>query len=403
MEVDKARKYVFNRLEFAGSLGDLGTLLPLAIGMIVINGLDPTGLFFVVGLFYILSGWYYGITVPVQPMKVIGAYAIAMGLSAEVVTASGLLMGIFMLLIGTTGVVHVIGKYTPKSVVRGVQLGVGTLLMIQGIKFMLGTSQYQTLRGAAEPYLTVQSLGPIPIGIVLGVGGAIVTFALLENRKLPAALVVILGGLMVGGLLGTHEGLSSVQPGIYLPSLLPFGVPTVKDFTTTLFVLVLPQTPMTVGNAVIANADLSKEYFGGRAEKATYRALSNSKGLALIASFLFGGMPVCHGAGGLAAHYRFGARTAGSNIMIGAVFLALALLLGQHALPVIYLLPLSILGILLVFAGSQLAIVVGDMKERTDLFVVVVMLGITLATNLAVAFIVGIILAYILKLGKLSV
>lgn len=402
-EFDKARKYVFNRLEFAGSLGDLGTLLPLAIGMIVINGLDPTGLFFVVGLFYILSGWYYGITVPVQPMKVIGAYAIAMGLSAEVITASGLLMGIFMLLIGITGAVHVIGKYTPKSVVRGVQLGVGTLLMIQGIKFMLGNSQYQTLRGAAEPYLAVQSLGPIPIGIVLGVGGAIVTFALLENRKLPAALLVILGGLLVGGLLGTHEGLSSVQPGIYLPNLLPFGVPTFQDFTTALLVLVLPQIPMTVGNAVIANTDLSKEYFGDRAEKTTYRAISNSKGLALIASFLFGGMPVCHGAGGLAAHYRFGARTAGSNVMIGAIFLALALLLGQHALPVIYLLPLSVLGILLVFAGSQLAIMVGDMKERTDLFVVVVMLGITLATNLAAAFIVGIILAYILKLGKLNI
>ncbi len=148
---------------------------------------------------------------------------------------------------------------------------------------------------------------------------------------------------------------------------------------------------------------MSKEYFGDKAEKTTYRALSNSKGLALIGSFLFGGMPVCHGAGGLAAHYRFGARTAGSNVMIGAIFLALALLLGQHALPVIYLLPLSILRILLVFAGSQLALMVGDVRERTDLFVVIIMLGITLATNLAVAFIVGIALAYIFKIGRLSV
>ena len=102
------KKYLFNRMELAGSLGDLGTLLPIAIGMIVINGLNPTGLLFVVGAYYILSGVYYGVTVPVQPMKVIGAYSIAMALTPGVITASGLLMGIFMLLIGITGAIHVI-------------------------------------------------------------------------------------------------------------------------------------------------------------------------------------------------------------------------------------------------------------------------------------------------------
>ena len=121
-------------MELAGSLGDLGTLLPLAIGMIVINGLNPTGLLFIVGTYYILSGLYFGVTVPVQPMKVIGAYSIAMALTPGVITASGLLMGMFMLVIGITGAIHVIGKYTPKSVVRGVQLAVGTLLMVQRVQ-----------------------------------------------------------------------------------------------------------------------------------------------------------------------------------------------------------------------------------------------------------------------------
>ncbi len=397
------KKYVFNRLELAGSLGDLGTLLPLAIGMIVINGLDPTGLFFVVGAFYILSGMYYGVTVPVQPMKVIGAYSIAMALSPGVITASGLLMGIFMLIIGITGAIHVIGKYTPKPVVRGVQLGVGTLLMVQGIKFMLGISNYQVVRNMAEPYLTIQSIGPIHIGIILGVIGAIMTFLLLENRKVPAALVVVTGGILVGVFLGTHEGLSNIKIGFHLPHILPFGMPTAKDLTTALIIITIPQIPMTIGNAVIANADLTREYFGEKAKMTSYRALSNSMGIALLASFLFGGMPVCHGAGGLAAHYRFGARTAGSNVMIGVIFLILAVLFGRYALSIIYLLPLSVLGILLVFAGSQLALMIRDMKERTDLFVAVTMLGITIATNLAVAFIVGIIIAYAFKTGKLKI
>lgn len=397
------KKYVFNRLELAGSLGDLGTLLPLAIGMIVINGLDPTGLFFVVGVFYILSGVYYGVTVPVQPMKVIGAYSIAMALSPGVITASGLLMGIFMLIMGITGAVHAVGKYTPKSVVRGVQLGVGTLLMVQGVKFMLGISHYQIVRNVAEPYLTIQSIGPIPIGIILGVIGAIITFLLLENRRMPAALVVVTGGILAGVFLGTHEGLNNIKIGFHLPHMLPFGMPTAKDMTIALITLTLPQIPMTIGNAVIANADLTREYFGEKAKMTSYRALSNSMGLALLASFLFGGMPVCHGAGGLAAHYRFGARTAGSNVMIGAIFLVLAILFGRYTLSIIYLLPLSVLGILLIFAGSQLALMIRDMKERTDLFVVVTMLGITIATNLAAAFIVGIIIAYAFKTGKLKV
>lgn len=397
------KKYVFNRLELAGSLGDLGTLLPLAIGMIVINGLDPTGLFFVVGVFYILSGVYYGVTVPVQPMKVIGAYSIAMALSPSVITASGLLMGIFMLIIGITGAVHVIGKYTPKPVVRGVQLGVGTLLMVHGVKFMLGISNYQAVRNVAEPYLTIQSIGPIHIGIVLGVIGAIITFLLLENKRVPAALVVVTGGILVGVFLGTHEGLNNIKIGFHLPHILPFGMPTAKDLTAALIILTIPQIPMTIGNAVIANADLTREYFGERSKMASHRALSNSMGLALLASFLFGGMPVCHGAGGLAAHYRFGARSAGSNVMIGVIFLILAVLFGEYALSIVYLLPLSVLGILLIFAGSQLALMIRDMKERADLFVVVTMLGITIATNLAAAFIVGIIIAYAFKTGKLKV
>ena len=114
-------------------------------------------------------------------------------------------------------------------------------------------------------------------------------------------------------------------------------------------------------------------------------------------------MPMCHGAGGLAAHYRFGARTAGSNLMIGTIFILLAILFGSHALSIIYLIPLSVLGILLLFAGSQLALTILDMKERKDLFVALIILGITLASNLAVGFIAGIAIAYALKSEKLTV
>ncbi len=397
------RHYRFNRLEFAGSLGDLGTLLPLAIGMIIINGLSPSGLFLSVGVFFIFSGCYFGVTSPVQPMKVIGAYAIATGITASQIAASGALIALFLLVLGGTGAIRVLGRWIPKSVVRGVQISTGTLLMAQGIRFMAGSSKFQVLQKAAEPYLTIQNLGPIPIGLVIGVIGGALTLLLLENRRFPAGIVVVLSGLVLGLILGTYEGLKDLRIGLYLPTILPFGIPSTADFTFALLVLVLPQIPMTVGNAVIANADLSLQYFQEGSKKVTCEALCITMSLANFLSFLVGGMPLCHGAGGLAAHYRFGARTAGSNLMIGVIFLSLAIFLGDHALALLYLLPMSVLGILLIFAGSQLALTIIDMKERKDLFVALVMLGITLASNLAVGFAVGIAIAYALKWEKLKV
>ena len=396
-------RYRFDRMEIAGSLGDLGTLLPIAIGMILINGLSPTGMFFSIGLFYILSGIYFGITTPVQPMKVIGAYAIATAMTSSQVLASGALIGLFLLIIGGTNAITLIGKYTPKPVVRGVQISTGTLLMAQGVKFMIGSSKFQVVRQMAEPYLTMQHIGPIPVGIVIGIVGGVLTLLLLENRKFPAGLVVILGGIFLGLILGTHEGFDKLKIGIYFPKWLPFGFPTGIDFTFAFFALALPQLPMTLGNAVIADSDLSYEYFGNDSKKVTYRALTISMALANLLSFVVGGMPLCHGAGGLAAHYRFGARTAGSNLIIGIIFLALAFLLGIHALAVVYLLPMAILGVLLIFAGGQLALTIIDLETRKDLFVALLMLGITLASNLAVGFLVGIIVAYVLKSEKLNI
>jgi len=397
------KKYKFNRMELSGSLGDLGTLLPIAIGMILINGLNPMGMFLTIGLFYIISGIYFGVTVPVQPMKVIGAYAIATGISASQISASGFLIGCFLLIIGGTNAITVIGKYIPKSVVRGVQLSTGVLLMAEGVRFMIGTSKYQILKQAIEPYLTVQNLGPIPIGIVIGVMGGIMTLLFLENKKFPAGLIIIISGLILGAVLGTHEGLDKLRLGINIPKILPFAFPTMADFTFALLALALPQIPMTLGNAVIAYADLSQDYFDEKSNKVTYKAVCISMALANFASFFMGGMPLCHGAGGLAAHYRFGARTAGSNIIIGSIFIILAIFFGFHMLSILYIVPMSVLGVLLLFAGAQLSLTVIDMKARKDLFVSLMILGLTLASNLAVGFMVGIAIAYTLKSERLTV
>jgi len=395
--------FKFDRMELAGSLGDLGTLLPIAIAMVLFNGLNPLGLFLSIGGYYIISGIYFGITVPVQPMKVIGAYAIATAMSANQILASSLLMGIFLLIIGVTGAIDIIRKVTPKPVIRGVQLSTGALLISGGIKFMIGTSKFQVLQNAVEPHLAFQFVGPIPVSLVIGGVSGIIALLLLDNRKFPAGLIIVLGGIITGMTLGAKIHLGGGGIALNFPAILPFGFPGKADFSFALFALVLPQLPMTLGNAVLAYTDLSKEYFGDRSAKLTNRKACVSMALANFFSFCLGGMPLCHGAGGLAAHYRFGARTAGSNLMVGLLFVALAILLGNNIINVLNLLPMSILGVLLMFAGSQLTLTIMDLDNRKDYYVATLILGITLASNLAAGFIAGMIVAHLLRWEKLSV
>ncbi|UCG11575.1 MAG: putative sulfate/molybdate transporter, partial [Deltaproteobacteria bacterium] len=295
MEPLEHAKYRFDRMELAGSLGDLGTLLPIAIGMIVLNNLQATNVFILIGLFYILAGHYFGVPVPVQPMKVIGAYAIAIGLTPTQIVASSLWMGVFILFLGFTGLIQVIGKYTPKSTVRGVQLGVGVILMGKGLKLMI----------MPDANLAVQTVGPVNLSMVLGAAGLTLTFLLLDNKKLPAALVIIILGMLMGLLIGKPIHAADFHWSIHFPELIPYGWPSLEEFFWVLPVLVLPQIPMTIGNAIISNTDIMHEYFGERAYRATYRSVANSQGLADVVSFFLGGIPMCHGAGGLAAHYRF--------------------------------------------------------------------------------------------------
>ncbi len=393
----------FTRLELAGSLGDLGTLLPLAMGMILINGLSPSGIFFSAGLFYIASGLYFKVPTAVQPMKVISAYAVASALSAQQIQAATLIMALVLLGVGASGAMAWISRHTPKTVIRGVQLSTGILLMAEGIKCMLGNNTLQLLRQVSEPYLAVQAIGPLPIGILIGVAGVVLTLLLLNNSKFPAALVIIGFGIVTGLVFGAFKEVADVGLQINLPELLPLGLPGRIDLTFAFFALVLPQIPMTLGNAVLANADLSGELFGEASGRVTGKALCISMAIANLGAFMWGGMPMCHGAGGLAAHFRFGARTAGSNLIIGIFMVVLVLVVGDQIVALFHLIPLAVLGVLLLFAGSQLALTLVDLSTRAELFITLTMLGVTLATNLAVGFAAGLALAMLLRWTKIEI
>ncbi len=387
--------YEFGRMEFAGSLGDLGTLIPLSIALIVINGLNATAVFLMVGLFYIGAGLYYKLPIPVQPLKVVSAIAIASQMDAATIAASGYLMGVILLFIATTGIVDSLARLFTKPIVRGIQLGLGFILISKGMAFI---GKDELLINGAKGSAVIWNVSQ---NTLVGVLGVLLVILLLTNKRLPAAIAVILFGLVVSALSGAVGGVS-FSIGFEPISLF---LPDQAVLLNALVLLVIPQIPLTVGNAIMGTADTARSLFGEeKAKRSTFRSLGTSMGLANIGTGAVMGMPLCHGAGGLAAHYRFGARTGGSSLMIGAIFVVIAVVFGKMAISLLSLIPNSILGVLLLFAGLELAMLIRDITEKKDFFVAFFIAGIALATtNMGIAFIAGMILLYIIDLAKVEI
>jgi MFS superfamily sulfate permease-like transporter len=186
-----------------------------------------------------------------------------------------------------------------------------------------------------------------------------------------AAIGIAVGGLPSGVGLGPQE----------ISASLPAGT----DFATALTALVLAQIPLTFGNSVVATADAERAYFGERARRVDPRRLASSISVANVGAGLTGGLPVCHGAGGVTAHYRLGARTAGATLMVGAVYLILGVALGASLPAFLHVLaPASLAGMLL-FVAIQHAVLAGRLERLDDRIVAAGVGVITLLTgNLAI-------------------
>ncbi len=406
-------RFRFDRMEFAGSLGDLGTLIPIAAGLILINKLSPTSVLLWVGLFYILAGLYYRLPIPVQPLKVVGALAIASPekITEPVIAAAGIVFGAVLLILSISGAMQAISRLFTRPVIRGIQLGLGLILMKKGFQFI--ASDRLMLNGGEF------MLGPVSVNLIVGIIAFALVLLFLNNKRLPAALLAVCVGIVIGVLAGGFRELSfSLGPAaarIVVPGLKastshgflgldPF--PAWNYFASAILLLIIPQIPLTIGNAAIGTADTACSLFPGNSnlKKATPSAFAFTMGLINIPAGFMAAMPMCHGAGGLAAHFRFGARTGGSNLMIGIIFIALATLLGKISLGLITLIPQSILGVLLAFAGIELALLTRDVNEKKDYFVVALVAGIGLAaTNMAYAFGAGILAEFLINRLRIKI
>ena len=223
--------------------------------------------------------------------------------------AAGIWLGLVLALLVLTGSVERVGRFFTRPIVKGLQLGVGLMLVKVGL------------------------------------------------------------GLMVAGHLAAGAA-RTVSP------LDVWGA------VSALWLLALPQLPLTLGNSVFATAETARESFGDEAVRMTPRRLCISLALANLAAGAFGAMPLCHGSGGLTAHHRFGARSAGATVIAGGLYILLAFVCADRAPAVLRVIPSAALGAMMVYVGVCHALLLRGLTERVWLAWAVGLVGL-LTGNLA--------------------
>jgi len=372
----------YNLSELAGAFGDLGTLIPFVVAYISILKMDPGSLFLGFGATLIAAGLYYRTPFPVQPMKAIGAAAItqtagAVALTSSMVIGAGVATAAIWLFLGLTGLAKRLSAWVPRPALLGVVMGLGFSFMLEGIRMM------------AEHW-------------AVSAGLLVLTLALLARSRFPAMVLLLIAGSIVALIQQPTlaDDLGLIKPALRLPA---FAWPLLswQDIWMGALLLALPQLPLTFGNALIAITEENNRLFPDR--PVTERKVALSTGLLNLWSSALGGIPMCHGAGGMAGHVKFGARTGGASIMLGAVLLVVGLFFADSIGTLFRLFPPSVLGVILFLAGAELATGSRDPgPEKVDRFIVLATAAFAVL-NVGIAVIFGFVAYHASKRGWLKV
>jgi MFS superfamily sulfate permease-like transporter len=326
--------------EVGGAFADLGTLLPILLGAIAIAGMSAGGVLVGFGGFLLATGLLYRLPLPVQPMKAVGALIVAGGLAPGEVAAAGMAGGLILVALTLCGATAWAARVVPRSAVLGLQFGVGATMAWIGL-------------GLAWS-------GPLAAGVALALLLALPRL----TPRLPAVPFALLGALLAdllgGSTLPPIPSASFSLPHLVLPESL-------EEVWRGLVVGALPQLPLTLANAVLLPALLVREMFPpAAAARASEQRLGLITGTANALLAPIGALPMCHGAGGLIAQHRFGARTGWAPALLGVLLLALGLLFADDAARLLSVVPMGALGVLLIVAGSDLALSRRLLEVRTD-------------------------------------
>ncbi|MFA5913172.1 MAG: putative sulfate/molybdate transporter [Burkholderiales bacterium] len=372
----------FDLPEWAGAFGDLGTLIPFVAAYISILKMDANGMLVAFGVALIVVGSIYRTPFPVQPMKAIGAAAVsqtalAAGLGSAAVVGAAVMTGLMWMLLALTGLAGRLAHWVPRPALMGVVMGLGFSFMLEGIRMM--------------------STSPWVGGLLLAL-----TLVLLGRPRMPAMLVLLAIGVVMA-LIDKPElmrELGALKPEFRIPRL-AWGTLSSGDLWTGFILFALPQLPLTFGNAYLSITEENNRLFPDRPVSA--RSVALSTGLMNLGSSLIGGIPMCHGAGGMAGHVQFGARTGGSSIILGSILLCAGLFLSASIDTIFKMFPQNVLGVILFLAGLQLALGSRDPgAAKTDRFVVLATAAFAV-WNVGIAVLFGILVHQGAKRGWLRI
>ncbi|KAI0179298.1 hypothetical protein GGR52DRAFT_535609 [Hypoxylon sp. FL1284] len=321
--------------EISGALGDLGTLLPLMITLAVNGSISLSTTLVFSGFFNLVTGVVFGIPLPVQPMKAIAAAAIASHASERETVAAGSVVAVVVLLLSVTRLLHWITRVIPIPVVKGIQFGAGLSLIISA-----GTS---LLRPFSHHW-------DFPLDNLVWSFAAFLLLILTQKAsRFPYALVIFVVGLILAII---HVAVSDDHHLPHFRLWHPWF--TLPHWSADAIGMGVAQLPLTTLNSVIAASALAADLLP-ELPTPSVTALGVSVGAMNLVGCWFGAMPVCHGAGGLAAQYRFGARSGASIILLGLFKMVLGFLFGESLLDLLTAFPKSLLGIMVIAAGLELA------------------------------------------------
>ncbi|MDP6400842.1 MAG: putative sulfate/molybdate transporter [Candidatus Marinimicrobia bacterium] len=353
----------FDRNEWSGAFGDIGTDFPLIVGMILAAGLDSASVLVTFGVMQIFTGSFYKMPMPIQPLKAMATIVITQKISPNILYGGGLAIGISMLLLNITKLIDWISRVVPKAVIRGIQLGLGIKLGL------LALQDYVIADGVAGYYLAAAAF--------------LLAIFLIGNRKYPPAIFIIMLGMFYAFIfkVDAHSFINAV--GIHLPQI---HTPTWADILTGFLILTIPQIPLSIGNSILATNQIANDWYPKHT--VTIRKISYTFSLVNLINPFFSGIPTCHGSGGIVGHHTFGGRTGGSVIIYGCLYIFLGLFLSQGFDTLVHIFPLPILGILLLFESLGLMLLVQDVTDSKSSFMIALLVGL-ISGGIQYGFVIG--------------
>lgn len=331
--------------DLSGAVGDLGVMVPLVAALVLVNGLHPGSVLIAAGLLVIVAGVVFGIPFPVQPLKALTALAVAQGLAPETIHAAGLQIGVILVALAAFGLADRLARLFTLPVIRSLQFAVGILLIVSAVRLAM-----------APPSIFD---GAPPASVALGLTAATAAVVAVAAAR---RMYLLIGVLLVAGI-AAGVATADLDLGPVVAHLPEMALPPLSVFATAFVLLVIPQIPLTYGNAVVGVSHLAREHFGASASRVTPGRVAVTCGLGNVASAAIGGMPMCHGSSGFTAHVRLGARTPAMNLALGAAFLVLGLVFSNQVLALFGLLPVWALGGFLAYAGIRHALLVADLRR----------------------------------------